>query len=349
MKIAFLLPGRGRSGGVRCIATVTRALQHRGHAVRVLCQQQPTLRDWARSLRDRVWYRSAPDWLEQLGRGVETFLDVRQCRFDADEVIVAVGMAMCAQLDSLAALPNPKLQYLHGSVDPLLFRKAIRLPFPKVVVASYLKEMAEAEGNGEVLCVVHNGVDRKEYFGSVPETQRNGVGTIYSQDSAKDPQTILSVLQRLRELRPELPIRVFGGDRRPRSIRPEWYWRYPTVEKARDIYSRSLVWVMASRSEGFSMPVLEAMACGCAVVATDCGGPRDMIKDGENGFLVNVGDVKGITERVQFLLENSDLRRQIRENAQATVRGLSWENCVNKLEDALGEVVRGRPRAPSAR
>jgi len=85
------------------------------------------------------------------------------------------------------------------------------------------------------------------------------------------------------------------------------------------------------------------MACGCAVVATDCGGPREIIQDGQNGFLVNVGDVNGIVDRVQLLLDNGDLRARFRQNAQETLDRFTWEKCVSKLEDTLEGLVCGRP------
>jgi glycosyltransferase involved in cell wall biosynthesis len=99
------------------------------------------------------------------------------------------------------------------------------------------------------------------------------------------------------------------------------------------------VWIVASLSEGFPAPVLEAMACGCVVVATDCGGPRDIIEDGLNGFLVPVGDVDAIVSRVQLLLDDVAMRNQMRLRAQETVRHLTWDKCVAELEHSLKSMV----------
>jgi glycosyltransferase involved in cell wall biosynthesis len=92
---------------------------------------------------------------------------------------------------------------------------------------------------------------------------------------------------------------------------------------------------MASQSEGFSMPVLEAMACGCCVVATDCGGTRDMIVNGENGFLVPVGDLDEIVRTVEFLLSEPQVRSQVSRRAEQTAKQFNWESSIDKLEDAL--------------
>jgi len=83
------------------------------------------------------------------------------------------------------------------------------------------------------------------------------------------------------------------------------------------------------------MPVLEAMACGCAVVATDCGGTKDIITDGQNGFLTQVGDVDGIVKRVLLLLDDAGLRRQLVDNASQTLKRFEWGKSIEALERAL--------------
>ena len=83
------------------------------------------------------------------------------------------------------------------------------------------------------------------------------------------------------------------------------------------------------------MPILEAMACGCAVVATDCGGPRDIIVDGENGFLVEPGNVEQIVNKINLLLIDSKLRQQFMEKSRDTVKRFSWNSSVDRLEKVL--------------
>ena len=85
--------------------------------------------------------------------------------------------------------------------------------------------------------------------------------------------------------------------------------------------------------------ILEAMACGCAVVATDCGAAREVIDDGENGFLVNVGDTQEIADKVRRLLGDRGLRRRIGRNALETAGRFTWERNVTELERALGMVA----------
>jgi glycosyltransferase involved in cell wall biosynthesis len=338
MKIAFVLPGNGNSGGVRCTGAAAEMLRKRGHQVRILyAQPRFSVTDWAKAARNRILYAHSPYFLAQFKGPIIAFRKAETCNFRNDEIIVAVGMAVCAQTDLLGSAEHPKLQYLHGSTPWSLEvrKKALNLPIPKIGVATYLKELVEKEGRGEFLGVIHNGIDTTEYFPSLPESSRNGAGTIYGSHPAKDPKTVIAVLQRLSKLRPDLPLRVFSSDRRPRAISRRIYSRNPTLAEARDIYSRTQVWILASYTEGFPAPVLEAMACGCAVVATDCGGPRDQIVDGQNGFLVPVGDLDQIVNRVVLLLDNPDLRKRIQKNGLQTVRQFTWQKSVDALEATL--------------
>ncbi len=139
-----------------------------------------------------------------------------------------------------------------------------------------------------------------------------------------------------------MPQRVFSAHRKPKNIPREIYHRLPSLEEAREIYSRSLVWFLGSYSEGFGVPVLEAMACGCAVVSTSCGGPQDIIKNGENGFLVKVGDVEQIVNRVKRLLDDGELRQRFVKNSKETLRKFSWESSIDKLEETLSNLARSR-------
>ena len=89
------------------------------------------------------------------------------------------------------------------------------------------------------------------------------------------------------------------------------------------------------------MPVLEAMACGCCVVATDCGGTRDMISNGENGFLVPTGDPQEIVKKVEMLLSDPGLRARLSDRAEQTAERFGWESSIDKLEKTFAALTQG--------
>ncbi len=73
------------------------------------------------------------------------------------------------------------------------------------------------------------------------------------------------------------------------------------------------MYVLSSDYEGMPNALMEAMAIGVPSVSTECpsGGPRELICDGENGFLVSVGDEKQLAEKLKLLASNEELRRNI--------------------------------------
>lgn len=77
-------------------------------------------------------------------------------------------------------------------------------------------------------------------------------------------------------------------------------------------YKKSAVFALSSRYEGLPMVMLEAMQCGLPIVAFACQcGPKDLIEDGVNGFLVPEGDVECLANRIIRLIEDGDLRESM--------------------------------------
>ena len=77
-------------------------------------------------------------------------------------------------------------------------------------------------------------------------------------------------------------------------------------------YLASSIMAMSSIFEGLPMVLIEAESCGLPVVSFNCNyGPADMIHDGENGYLVDVGDVKGFAEKITAIAKDEDLRRKM--------------------------------------
>jgi L-malate glycosyltransferase len=85
------------------------------------------------------------------------------------------------------------------------------------------------------------------------------------------------------------------------------------VQNPMEFISDFHVGVITSETEGFCNAILEYMACGVPVVATAVGGNLELVRDGENGFLVPVGDVKWIAEKIEMLLRDDALRARMRE------------------------------------
>lgn len=86
-------------------------------------------------------------------------------------------------------------------------------------------------------------------------------------------------------------------------------------------YTQHSIYIMGSRTEGLGLVLLEASSCGLPLVVFDCpSGPREIVTDGENGYLIpHVGDIDAMAEKICLLIENAELRKQMGEKAQLMV------------------------------
>jgi glycosyltransferase involved in cell wall biosynthesis len=101
------------------------------------------------------------------------------------------------------------------------------------------------------------------------------------------------------------------------------------------------VFVLSSHHEGFGNVIVEAMSVGTPVVATDCPfGPREIIVDGENGFLVPVKDAGLMAKRCLLLIQDSELRGSMGHHAKSRSRDFSMERMGMQFEDYLDCLLR---------
>ena len=90
------------------------------------------------------------------------------------------------------------------------------------------------------------------------------------------------------------------------------------------------------------MPGLEAAACRCPIVSTRCGGPEDYVVDGETGFLVEVGDARGMAEAILKVVGQSEERwRKMSEASYLKSLEFDWDKSAAILEKALLGYVGG--------
>ncbi|HVB34247.1 MAG TPA: glycosyltransferase family 4 protein [Patescibacteria group bacterium] len=149
------------------------------------------------------------------------------------------------------------------------------------------------------------------------------VGRLLASEPGKGVDTVIRALPQLLAAFPDLYYVIVGdGDARPslESLAAGCGVAGRVIfagEKAagslRDYYEAADVFVMPSRQEGFGIVFLEAMAAGKPVVASACGGAQEVVREGEDGFLVEYGDVPALAERLARLLADDWLRRRMGE------------------------------------
>jgi glycosyltransferase involved in cell wall biosynthesis len=100
---------------------------------------------------------------------------------------------------------------------------------------------------------------------------------------------------------------------------------------------------LSSIHEGVPMAAIESMAVGIPMVVTDCGALRDMIVDGEHGFIVPVGDSVAMADRLQTLADDPKLCKRLGESARSRVQRMyRLEQTARGYQDLLVSLVGAR-------
>lgn len=98
----------------------------------------------------------------------------------------------------------------------------------------------------------------------------------------------------------------------------------------KDAYMNTSIFALSSRFEGLPMVLLEAQAAGVPIVSFTCKcGPKDLIEDGINGFLVEEGDIDGLAKGLIRLIEDEELRKKMGKAAYQNSE-LYTENAIMK-------------------
>lgn len=96
------------------------------------------------------------------------------------------------------------------------------------------------------------------------------------------------------------------------------------------------VYILSSRGEGLPTVLIEALACECPIVSTDCKcGPREILKDGKHGILVPVGDAEALKEGIKKMLLDDKLREEFKEKSLERAYDFSNDKILKELEDII--------------
>ena len=167
-------------------------------------------------------------------------------------------------------------------------------------------------------------------------------------DYQKSFDRLILVWEKLHQQMPDWTLDIFGqGEWKEmlqrmideRDLQDSIRLMGPTKNIGKE-YSESSMIVMSSHYEGFPMVMIEAMACGLPAVSFDfkCG-PKDIIKERENGLVVPDGDIDGLAEAMMTLMKDDELRKMMGEEAKKVVETYSEEKVMSKWMKLYEEVV----------
>lgn len=100
-----------------------------------------------------------------------------------------------------------------------------------------------------------------------------------------------------------------------------------------ELMASSDIFILTSRHEGLTRAIMEAMAVGLPIIATDVRGNRDLVKSGENGYLVPLDDAEQTAIAIERLINSGNLRRSMGEKSKELVKQYDLQNIIPQMEE----------------
>jgi glycosyltransferase involved in cell wall biosynthesis len=251
---------------------------------------------------------------------------------------------------NIRALPNLRLKggfyiFLAAYIERQLNNSAKR--FDEVVVLNSLEE--DLWKRVRKVRVIHNAV--QYYPEEENELKAKNVIYVGRAEYEKAPDRLIDVWRVVAEKHPDWTVSMYCTGAmldklkaRVRDYGLEQQVRFmPPTKDMLSAYMSSSICVLTSRYEGFPVVLQEAMGCGIPCVSFNCpSGPRYIITDQEDGYLVRDGDIDGFAEKVCLLMEDEALRRRLGRQAKLSMARYGADVIMAQWRELFERLTKGK-------
>lgn len=245
-------------------------------------------------------------------------------------------------------LGKPYLVSLRGSdvpfynerfywLDKLVFQHLSKIVWKKAkrVIANSegLKQLALEILSDQEIEVIYNGVDTGEFYPKIDKKRGEKIRLI-SVGRLIERKGYTYLIEALKGIENVQLILIGDGDRKEQlqilakenEVDVKFLGRIEH-ENLPGFLRKSDLFILPSLNEGMSNAILEAMACGLPIIATDTGGSKELVQG--NGCIVPTGDVEALRKAVIKYTENADLIKAEGDKSRLLAEGMSWKKAAN--------------------
>lgn len=325
MKIVYLIPGCGVTGGIAVACQHTNRLLARGHEVYLFSETLEKSINWFPN--QQVPILTADEYPNEV------------------DILVATGWSTSFTAVDLPA--KHKFYFVQSdetrfhdsdSVWRKLTALSYLLDYHYITEALWIKEWLHAEFKQEA-ALIPNGLDKSIFFPDEPLAPKGGRPRILLEGAIDIPyKGMEDAFEVVRDLDAEIWCVSSLGKPKHEWHCDRFFGQVP-MEKMRRIYSSCDILLKMSRVEGFFGPPMEMMACGGAVVVGKVTGYDEYIREGYNALVVEQGDITSARNAIKRLISDEDLRKRLILNGFSTVDEWNWESSIDKLELYFQQVL----------
>lgn len=352
MKITFVLPGSGHNpvGGFKIIYQYANELVKKGFYVNIvhpalLYKDTPLIerpKKLLRYLQRKLDKSYIPKWLE-LSPEINLIWvpNLNEKYIPDSDIIVATAWQTAEWVKDYPKSKGIKVYFVQDYEHYMVALKGTKQRiantfryFENIIIISPSVEEMIKECRGKYSIVIPNPIDFNEFYleeDICSKARDNIIGIPVREEIFKGLKDSILALENVRKQFPDIKVWGFGA-KKIKDL-PEWvkFYYKPSTDLLRRLYNNTSIFVTASHYEGWGLPGMEAMACGCALVSTDHGGVKAYAINNFNALLSPPKDVNALYNNIITLLADKSFRIQLAQNGVEYIKRFSKETSVAKL------------------
>lgn len=358
-RIILFISSLKKGGSERVMVNIAEYLHEKKYDV-ILVTQYKSEKEYSILPEIRRVY-SEPDETRLQGGRIKNFcVRYRELRkiwkaYKPDVILSFLGKNNLMAIAAAALLPSkvavsvrgePTMEYegwLMRFLAKFMFRFADGVIFQTDMARAFFPKAVRRKS-----VILHNPLNRQFLDREVCVEKDNLIVAVGRLDENKNHAMLIHAFSKIADEYPKMRLVIYGeGGLRPKlealvaekglSDRIELPG---SVTDVADRICKAKIFALTSNTEGMPNSIIEAMALGVPVVATDCpcGGSAALIEEGENGLLVPVGDAFALADAFRKILEDTEFAKKLSENAYQTTMEFTpdkvnkeWEEYLNKI------------------
>lgn len=346
MKVNFVLPPIGSSGGIDVIYKYVDLLQKSGYDVcvykAILANNMHRYHSNVKNIIHQIYCTAKTVFEKEKYRRTSDCFVWKICNKtirDAD-VTIATAWPTAFEVYRLSVSKGNKFYFIQDYEiwdNPEVVKKSYQLPLNKIVISTWINDCLKHDLGMGPFPIVYNGLDTSVYHLTAQKKTGNEISFLMLNHklSQKGVSNGLTAFEEVKKKYPDAKLRMFGMCDNTNLPEDVEYFQNPSKDKIVELYSQADFFIFPSLEEGWGLTPLEAMACGCIVVGTRTGFVLDLGKHRENMMVSEPGDIDDMVQNIEEVLSNQTLSKKIQKNAVKTAKSLDWKKSANNLMDIL--------------
>lgn len=351
MKLLYITNGVTGSGGLERVLSVKASVlaEEFGYEVHLLSLNEigkDTFFDFSEKVRKHgITVNGNPiQYFSQYQNGIQKVVDEVQPDLISvcDDALKGFFLPLIIKTKSKWVYESHASLLLNDSGSGIPFKKKIQHHLKQVLGKHFSKVILLTDGNKKewqlknVVVIPNPAPFETSQLATLRHKKIIAVGS-YSFNKGYD--LLIKIWAKLELDFPEWELDVYGRETR-KNLQPlaeklnlkNIHFHEPVTDIG-EKYVDSSIMVLPSRSEGFGMVLIEAMTFGIPAISFDCpNGPKNIISNGKDGFLIENGNTGEFAEKMKLLMLNENLRKEMGGNATQNVQRFSAKRVVDRWD-----------------